>query len=644
MKFLCTWETLAVLWIHAGIVPGILCKDGTFSPVSREEVLLLKDEEDPKCFTRTEQDFTCFFESADNGTYDLLYSIERSFPSPKNRCPMSVQGTEEGTFLHICSFPPADVFVYVEIPLDVVKHNTNLSVFNRTVYVEEHMLLDPPFNVSLQQNDAAGQLQVSWCRKGKVYCSNIVHKIRYSTRSLGQVTKEESCLLDDLTPGEEVEVQVALKCALSDKGHWSSWSQPVQARVPQRADDVSLTCYTSDLLNVTCQWNGSTYAAQNEYRLSYKRCLSKTSSCTEWTECLANRHFADRCHFQGDKTGKFLVKLSGAPAPLSRTFYTHKFTLNNSIKTSPPGPLRGALEKGKLCLSWEAPLPFLLAHLRYEVSYQTKEGEAWMMVSLEGPETGTCLEVSAGTHYSVKVRAKPRGPLYSGHWSDWSQVLTGDVPTDTGMLLMLCIPLLMLTTAIILVSVSSSYFSKLKLYFWPPVPNLDKVLQGFLTEINRQKWDPPVTAKQCPEDMPSSVVEIMSEDEVSKLLRPLEESTQLLSPERGFCSRVRADESPGNEVFSDYVTLNKDTVIVCTKGNKYVYEQVGEKVEPVMGDGLLQKGHCSCTDGTGCVPFCLGTEFLNHSYLPIAEAADKFDCKVTATRGPGNLYTNLPCS
>lgn len=45
--------------------------------ISGADVLLLKDEQDPKCFTRTEEDFTCFFETADNGTYDLLYSFDR---------------------------------------------------------------------------------------------------------------------------------------------------------------------------------------------------------------------------------------------------------------------------------------------------------------------------------------------------------------------------------------------------------------------------------------------------------------------------------------------------------------------------------------------------------------------------------------
>lgn len=56
------------------------------------------------------------------------------------------------------------------------------------------------------------------------------------------------------------------------------------------------------------------------------------------------------------------------------------------------------------------------------------------MVSLNGPETGTCVEATPGSQYSIKVRAKPIGTIYSGHWSDWSDVLTGDTPADRGKL------------------------------------------------------------------------------------------------------------------------------------------------------------------------------------------------------------------
>lgn len=65
------------------------------------------------------------------------------------------------------------------------------------------------------------------------------------------------------------------------------------------------------------------------------------------------------------------------------------------------------------------------------IEYQNKSLCPQTMSS-KGPETGTCLEVPAGSHYSVKFRAKPNGSIYSGFWSDWSNVLTGDTPADTG--------------------------------------------------------------------------------------------------------------------------------------------------------------------------------------------------------------------
>ncbi|XP_039985749.1 thrombopoietin receptor isoform X2 [Xiphias gladius] len=552
---------------------------------------------------------------------------------------MSVQRPEEGTFLHICSFPSKDVLLFVEIHLKVMDHNTTTSLYSRTVSVEDHFLLDPPFNVSLHQNGQAGQLLVSWRTEIPSFCGDVKHRIRYSSKGLGEKTEEmghyTEGVLDSLAPGEETEVRVTSKCA-SGAGHWSSWSHPVRAMVPQSADDVSLMCFTSDLQNVTCQWNGSRYGGKREYKLFYKIGLSE-----EWTECVADGKFTDLCRFDGFESRKVRVKLSSAPAPLYRTFYTQEFTLNETIKTSPPGHLRGALKKDKLCLKWEAPLPSLSAYLQYEVSYQTRGGEAPMTVSLREAETGTCVVVLTGSQYSVKVRTKPNGSGYSGHWSDWSDVLTGQTPTDIGMLIMLCILVSMLITATILISM---YFSKLKQYFWPPVPNLDKVLQGFLTEINRQRWDPLLTSKQCSEETTASVVEIMSETEVSGLGKPSEKSTHILSPEGTLSSGGQVDRSLGTEVFPDYVSLNKDSVILCPKGKKYMSEKAGEKGVPGVGDEPLQTRQCSCTDGSVCVPPCLGIDFLNHSYVPLADAADRFDCKITPVRGSSNLYTNLPCS
>ncbi|KAK5869596.1 hypothetical protein PBY51_024301 [Eleginops maclovinus] len=619
----CRWQILLSLWIQVGFVPRLHCI--TFNHLSREDVLLLKDEQDPKCFTRTEQDFTCFFETADNRSYDLVYTVYRA-----KRCEMSVQKVEVATFLHICSFPESDVLSFVETRLEVVERDTNTSLYRRTVSMEDHFLLDPPFSVSLHQNGQAGQLQVSWRTKASKYWKNdMMYRIQYSSKGLGVKIKEakEGETLDSLVPGEEVDVQLAVKYALNpNAGHWSSWSHLVQAVVPQSADDISLKCYTSDLQNITCQWNRSRYGEEKDYKLFYMMGISKD---LVWTECLADGGLTETCHFHGDESRAVKVKLCSTSARLNRTFFTPEFTLRKSIKSSPPCHLKGALEKDKLCLKWETPLQALSTHLQYEVGYQMRGSNAWMTVFLEGPESGTCLEIPTGSQYNVKIRAKPNGSIYSGHWSDWSEVLTGDIPADTGKLHILSIPVSVLIIAIIVIYLFPTYFRKLKLYFWPPVPDLDKVLQGFLKDLDGQRWNPPITAKQCPEETTSSVLEIISEDEGSVLGKPSEGCTQLLS-ERHLCN---GEQIEGTGVFSDYVTLNKDSVILCPKGNKYVYEEVGPKESPVVSDELFP----------GSLTASLGSDFLNRSYLPLAESADTSHCKVTDARWPGNLYTNFPC-
>uniref|UniRef100_A0A3Q3FG03 MPL proto-oncogene, thrombopoietin receptor n=1 Tax=Labrus bergylta TaxID=56723 RepID=A0A3Q3FG03_9LABR len=557
--------------------------------------------QDPKCFTRTEQDFTCFFETADNDmTYDLLYRIEGL---PRQRtCEMSVQRTdEEETVLHICSFPEMDVFVYVATHLEVVERDTNTSLSDAS-----------PFNVSLHQNGEPGQLQVSWRSTVLKYCF---------IKGIDCSQVEEGDVLDLLVPGEEVKVQIRVKCAYDhDAGHWSSWSHPVWAVVPQSSDDISLMCFTSDLKYITCQWNGSRYDDQMDKGLGW----------TEWTECLAERDLIDKCCFYGDESNKVRVKLISTATSLSRTFYTEKFTLNKSIKTSPPSHPKAAVQEDKLCLKWEAPLPSLSAHLQYEVGYHIRGSEEL----LKGPETSTYLDVPAGHQYSVKLRAKPNGSIYSGHWSDWSDVLTGDAPTDKGQLLLLSpnqfLKCRILPVAHCLTNPTLFYvfffYRQLKQYFWPPVPNLDKVLQGFLTEINGQKWDPPMTAKHCTEETTSSLVEIMSENEVSVLEKlSEEESIQLLSTESDLSGREQANECPGTEVFPDYVTLNKDSIFLSPKGNKYVCEQVGEKEVAAVKDDFIQTCSSACSECSVSVPSCTSAKFLNYSYLPLAEPADRFE-------------------
>ncbi|XP_061739635.1 thrombopoietin receptor isoform X1 [Nerophis ophidion] len=635
-------QVLCALWIH--------CKDVTVTQLSQDDILLLKDEAYPKCFTRTEEDFTCFFETTGNSTCNFYYNIGER-PREK-RCDLSIQRTTEGTFLHICSFPYLDVVTYVDIHLKMVEQNTNITICSRTISVEDHILLAAPSNVSLQQNGKAGQLQVSWLsRVPKYWEDKVKYRIRYSSEGMEQMMKEgmekwdDTVVLGPLIPGKEVQVQVAVKCANSDNaGHWSPWSDSAREMVPQSAEDVSLKCFTCDLQTVTCHWNVSKYS---QPRLFYKMHLSKSTGWTDWTECLDDGMLTDQCSFQGDTSRKVLMKLSSPTVPLSRTFYSQEFTIQNIVKTSPPADLRGSLEGGRLCLTWEAPhIITLSAHMQYEVGCQIRESKSWLLVSLKGPSTSTCLEIPSRSQYKVKVRARPNGYFFSGQWSDWSNVLMGKTPAGIDTLLMTCIPVTLLITAVILISLVFIYFQKLKQWLWPPVPNLDKVLQSFLTETNLQNWDLPVTTKQYFEEAcSSSLVEVMSQQEVSALGKSFHESTQLLSSEPEHGSGDQGDESPRTELkmFPDYVTLNRESVIMCAAGNKYVCEQFGEiRGLGMEGEFLPKTGRCFCIEDSVYVPNSLDTDLLNHSYLPLSEPAVAE--KESDIREPGNLYTNLPCS
>lgn len=110
-------------------------------------------------------------------------------------------------------------------------------------------------------------------------------------------------------------------------------------------------------------------------------------------------------------------------------------------------------------------------------------------------------------------------------------------------------------------------------------------------------------------------MEIISGDGASALTKPSEKSTQPM-PLEGALARGQTVR----DASLDYVTLNKDTLIVCSKRNNHVYEKIGEEV----------------------VPPCYTNDFMNCSYLPLALESGLFDKKCTYTKKTGNVYTNLP--
>ncbi len=57
--------------------------------------------------------------------------------SEEKRCDVKQQTYEEKKVLHICTLPSSDVFMYVEMHLRVIDRDTNTTIYNRTVSVED---------------------------------------------------------------------------------------------------------------------------------------------------------------------------------------------------------------------------------------------------------------------------------------------------------------------------------------------------------------------------------------------------------------------------------------------------------------------------------------------------------------------------
>ncbi|XP_064865306.1 thrombopoietin receptor-like isoform X5 [Oncorhynchus nerka] len=567
-RVVCVW-----LWIIAGWVNvlghGII--DEAVPHLSKKDVLLLAGDADPKCFTRTQYDFTCFWETPGNTAYDFFYRNDNE--EKEKRCKLTLQRTEkgeeeeeEGKVLHICFFPCSDVFLFTLTHIRVVESSSNYTLFTRTISVEDQGLLEPPVNVSLHQTGQAGQLQVSW-HAPRDWENNVHYGMHYSSQGLGErtelikYTRSPIHSLVSLLPGEVVSVQLRVKpngySETETSGHWSDWSVPITAMVPQSA-----------------------------------------------------------------------------------------------VQTGPPGRLRGKWEGGRLRLRWGTPLLALSLHLMYQLRYQPQGEAIWkvqslpteptcsVLVTLQVSENSICLDVQTGSQYFIQVRARPNGSVYAGYWSDWSPPLTVDTPSDiAGALFIICIPLMMLILSVVFLSMISRYLSKLKRYLWPPIPKLDKVLHGFLTDINGQTWDPPFIIKQYSEETPASVVEIMSEMEAPDGGKLPRESSLLLSPERGSAGGEE-ERLPtlALELSQDYVTLATDDVIPCLRGNKHVYDgEVGAESRGLGEDEVLQmRCHCSSNFPSSSST----TDILNRSYMLLAEQPiERLDCQDSSRAC--KLYANL---
>ncbi|XP_051568833.1 thrombopoietin receptor-like isoform X1 [Myxocyprinus asiaticus] len=580
--------------------------------LSKQDLALLATDENPKCFTRNLETFTCFWEAPVAKSYYFIYRFHDS--EEENRCNVTQQTfeEEEKKVLHICAFPSSDVFLFIETELRVVDMDTNTTIYSRNVSVEDQHLLYPPSNISLHPTGEVGQMLVVWANvRNTQYeiCYNSKHK-----KSTVKLVTGPTHKLTSLAAGENCTLQMRARPGSASNRLWSEWSSPVTAMVPQSADEIDLRCHTPDLYEVLCKWSEKLLDG-GRYNLHYRQ--TNRSSWSSWKLCSKVNDSVNQCVLYGEESTVYQVYLSTGLEPFSRTFYMKTFSMNSSIQTEPPGGLQEQTEDRRLCLNWDPPLLMISQYLMYQIQYQLQGENEWKLFTVPSSKSSTCLDVQLAGQYSIQVRAQPDGSIYSGYWSDWSKPLTAHLPSGKEWIFIVCIPVALLIIALAISFSFSRYFSKVKKSLWPSVPNLNKVLESFLADISGSHWEPTFNVKQSNYDAATSVLEILSERDAAVTEKTCKMATSLSQTERGILAGEKNEEDFGEglEMAQDYVILNTNDIIPCFTGNDYVYKDV------TLSHLAIKK--ISSFPDTFSTTFPESTtNILNHSYLLLAEQSE----------------------
>ncbi|XP_032016424.1 thrombopoietin receptor [Hylobates moloch] len=322
-------------WALFMVTSCLLLAPQNLAQVSSQDVSLLASDSEPlKCFSRTFEDLTCFWdeeEAAPNGTYQLLYA----YPGEKPRaCPLSSQSVPHFGTRYVCQFPDQEeVRLFFPLHLWVKNVFLNQNRTQRVLFVDSVGLPAPPSIIKAMSGSQPGELQISWEEPAPEISDFLRYELRYGPRdpknSTGptviQLIATEtccpvlqrphsasaldqspcaqpavpwqdgpkqtspsreasaltavggSCLISGLQPGNSYWLQLRSEPdGISLGGSWGSWSLPVTVDLPGDAVAIGLQCFTLDLKNVTCQWQQQDHASsQGFFYHSRARCCPR---------------------------------------------------------------------------------------------------------------------------------------------------------------------------------------------------------------------------------------------------------------------------------------------------------------------------------------------------------------------------------
>ncbi|XP_044530767.1 thrombopoietin receptor [Gracilinanus agilis] len=362
---------------------------------------------------------------------------------------------------------------------------------------------------------------------------------------------------------------------ISLKGFWGPWSSPVTVTLPQDAREIGLHCFTQDLERVTCQWQGPAHSTTSHGYFYHWRTAGSCPGDRgpAWKKCkkMDSREeetSVSQCHFesQNDSTIHILVEITNEQGTIHQ-FLGTPFWMHQIVLTEAPQLQWTAGQGGQLKLSWRPPLPWLPGKTHYQLRYSGQKHRHWKVLEPPPDALGEMLELRPGAQYRLQLRARPDGPTYYGPWSAWSApalvemraaaaqcapegevgrvwqrwvrkgagpgrggrsvgerrrsgpaILTfatrtpllGWISVVTSTVLTLSFGGL-LGLGLVLRRLFPARFRALWQTLWPPLPDLHRVLGGFLTEPPASLSQPKASASGVDEEEEPSLLEVLSE-------------------------------------------------------------------------------------------------------------------------------------
>ncbi|XP_063795392.1 thrombopoietin receptor isoform X2 [Pseudophryne corroboree] len=470
----------------------------------------------------------------------LSASFSQDFPAegplllePEEECDITIQTIQNGSrVLYVCEHD--DVRLFIDLHVLVKDKSKNLTLSKRSFEVGLIAILQNPSDVTVLWEVNSERFHVIW--KPPEYDMPFLLQYQGQYWSEDATEKKIMTVLDQevqlpqLIPGRRYHLQVRTSWNGDGPSVWGPWSEVVTFYSPLSADIIGLMCFTSDLSQVCCKWDRKSANAQWSYR--YQQESSAAWQPGEEDVNVTGCNFV----FLPQEDLPISVELNVTYVNGNWTVYYTKLFLVNHIVIPPVPKLHvQELPGNKLALNWSNPLPGLENHLIYQIRFSEDSEKTWTTVQVPADVHHKLLSLVAGTSYILQIRASPspNSKKIKGFWSNWSPRVFSKSPPSTGWIIpviILCL-VIILSAGLVVCYLFPSPYRKLKDKLWPSVPNLHRVLDSFLAEIQKQ-YQPSATLYEKPlEEAPqSSCLEILCEVTLTGEVPPTSRDYVQLSP------------------------------------------------------------------------------------------------------------------